>query len=41
MGTLRTKNHLKADLKLNKKQIEDVYDLLDKDPLEALKSLKK
>lgn len=41
IGRLQTKENLKTDFKLNKSQIEECFNLLEKDPLEALKYLRK
>lgn len=39
IGTLRTKEHLKTDLKISSKDILETYELLEKDPLKALQFL--
>lgn len=39
IGTLQTKENLKTDMKATKAEIQTAYDLLEKDPLEALRSL--
>ena len=36
IGTLKTKEHLKADMKLSKANIESAYELLEKDPFKSL-----